>query len=304
MIRFLKISLLIILGMTSVSASTFADDKGWHFSWHDKGAYAPFQASQIDPRFPYMLYVPRSYDEDGEKEYSLVVWIHGTERGPFRFIESNAKFADENDLILLAPLFPANTHGHKDLENYKLIDYKGTRYDLVLLSMVDEVGSKYRLKSNKFNLSGFSGGGHFTHRFFYLHPHRLNAISIGAPGMVTMIDNTRDWWVGTKNLYARFNAHMNIHAMRKVKVQMVIGAKDTQGWGDEIEKDSPYNMGDYPGASYNAAGKNRQERMKNLKKNYEDNDISVEMVVVPEVGHDESGMFADMQKFFLKSFEK
>lgn len=36
-----------------------------------------------------------------------------------------------------------------------------------------------------FTLVGFSGGGQFVHRFFYLYPERLHAVSIGAPGRAT-----------------------------------------------------------------------------------------------------------------------
>lgn len=272
------------------------------FTWHDKGLWAPMQASQIDPRFHYMVYAPRSYDEHNTKEYSLVVLVHGTERGAFRYIAENAKFADDNDVILLAPMFPANTHGGKDLENYKLIDYKGTRYDLVLLSMVDEVSSKYRIKNNKFSMFGFSGGGHFTHRFFYLHPHRLNAISIGAPGMVTFIDDTANWWVGTKDLYRKFNTHLNLNAMRKVKVHMVIGENDTDAWNAKIEHSSPFRMGDEPRATYHSGGKNRQDKMRSLKKNFEDNGITVNMEIVPKAGHDESQLFTAVQVFLKHNF--
>ncbi len=274
------------------------------FTWHDKW-YVPFQASQVDARFPYMMYVPTDYDENAKKEYPLVVLVHGTERGPHYYLDRNSEFAEENDVILLAPLFPVGTHGGKDLENYKLIEYKGTRYDLILLSMVDEVRSKYRIDGDRFYLFGFSGGGHFSHRFFYLHPHRLNAVSIGAPGMVTFIDDDSDWWVGTQNIYWKFNARMNPDAMRAVPVHMVIGAEDLESWEDEIEKDSPYYMGeDVPGASYNSAGANRQERMKNLKANFEEHGISVEMEIVPDAGHDETYMFPAMQKFFLSLIDE
>lgn len=270
------------------------------FTWHDKG-FVPFQASRIDPRFPYMLYVPEDYDEEAEQEYPLVVLVHGTERWPHEYLRYNSEFAEENDVILLAPLFPIGTHGQFDLENYKLLDYKGTRYDLILLSMVDEVTSKYRIQGNKFNLFGFSGGGHFTHRFFYLHPHRLNAISIGAPGMVTMINDEADWWVGTRDVYWRFNARKNLKRMSEVKVHMVIGEEDTGFWEKEIEKGSPYNMGpDVPEANYHAGGRNRQDKMRSLKTNYEDNGIAVEMEIVPDAGHDETKMFEYMQRFFQK----
>ena len=267
------------------------------FMWHDKGEWAPIQASQIDPRFQYMVYAPSSYKETGEKEYTLLVLVHGTERGPWRYIQNNTQFADENDLILLAPLFPANTHGGKDLENYKLINYKDTRYDLVLLSMIDEISSKYRIKDNQFHMFGFSGGGHFAHRFYYLHPHRLKSVSIGAPGMITLIDDSADWWVGTKNLYHQFNSHLNVNAMKKVPIHMVIGEKDVEKWEQKIEEGSPYRMNNEGRANYHWGGENRQDKLKSLKENYESMGITVELETVPNAGHEVDKLFPALQDF-------
>ena len=280
-----------------------ANSQSPRFHWHDKWM-VPFQACQVDPRFSYMMYVPKDYDEKAEETYPLVVLVHGTERAPHHYLEQNAAFAEEHDLILLAPLFPVGTHGRKDLENYKLIEYKGTRYDLILLSMVDEAMAKYRIEGNTFSLFGFSGGGHFAHRFFYLHPHRLEALSIGAPGMVTLIDDSRDWWVGTRDLYWRFNARLNPQAMRKVKVQMVVGGEDSDRWPDEIEKESPYYMPGTEGASYNAAGIDRKERLKTLRDNFKQHGIEVRFDIVPGAGHDETKIFPTMQDFFQKQLKK
>ncbi len=266
----------------------------------------PFIAAQIDARFIYKVHVPDDYDVKGTKTYPLVVLVHGTERSPHEYLRGNQEFAEQNDVILLAPLFPLNTHGQQDLENYKLIDYKGTRYDLVLLSMIDEIAAQYRLRDNKFYLHGFSGGGHFAHRFLYLHPHRLHAISIGAPGMITQIDDSSDWWVGTKNLYQRFNARLNLDAIRKVKVQMVIGGDDNDNseWARDISPNSPYYMGEgVKGASFTAAGRNRIERMQTLKKNFESNGIAVQMDVVPGVGHSAMPLFPTVQKFFIEALK-
>ncbi len=89
------------------------------------------------------------------------------------------------------------------------------RYDHILLAMVDEVGERLGRTFADFMLFGFSGGGHFAHRFFYLHPQRLSAVSIGAPGAVTLIDDQRDYWVGTRDLAARFGTAIDLPAMRK-----------------------------------------------------------------------------------------
>lgn len=267
------------------------------FGWHDHGV-TPYTASQVDPRFSYMLYIPNGYKENGTETCELLVLIHGTERRPDVFIENMRDFADKNRVILLAPLFPINTHGRQDLENYKLIEYKATRYDLILLSMVDETASKYRLAGSTFSMHGFSGGGHFVHRFFYLHPHRLRSISIGAPGLVTLIDNTADWWVGTRDLYRRFNVKMNLPAMRRVRVHMVVGAEDTEEWNEPITRDSEYWMGEgVKGADYNTTGKTRIERLATLKKNYEQHGIQVAMDIVPDAGHEDAKLFPAVRKF-------
>ncbi len=52
-----------------------------------------------------------------------------------------------------------------DLANYKRIEFQGIRFDHILLSMIDEVAAKYRLKSNRALMYGFSGGGQFCQRF-------------------------------------------------------------------------------------------------------------------------------------------
>ncbi|MDB5359229.1 MAG: hydrolase [Rhodospirillales bacterium] len=51
-----------------------------------------------------------------------------------------------------------------------------------------------------------------------LHPDRLWAASIGAPGSVTLLDLTRDWWVGTRDVQARFGIAVDPDTMAKVQV--------------------------------------------------------------------------------------
>lgn len=60
------------------------------------------------------------------------------------------------------------------------------RYDSVLLDMIDCVASEWgSIDTRTFAIVGFSGGGQFVHRFFYLYPERVHAVSIGAPGRAT-----------------------------------------------------------------------------------------------------------------------
>lgn len=258
--------------------------------------YTPFFAAQSDPRFCYCLFIPPEYEEKGDKDYNLIILIHGTERGPSQYREAFADFAARNDAIILAPLFPCNSFGGYDLDNYKFIECNGVRYDHVLLSMVDEVKAKYRLKDEGFLMFGFSGGGHFTHRFFYLHPERLKAVSIGAPGMVTLLDDRFDFWTGTRDLEEKFGKPLNYPAMRKVSVQMVIGAEDTELWeigmneGDEgwmagAELTGPFT---------------RRRKMDVLKESFENHGIAVQHDIVPEAAHMTKMMVPAVMNFFHK----
>ena len=264
---------------------------GKALSFYEFGPTALF-ASRSDQRFSYCLYVPIDYDEDAETRYPLVVVVHGTTRTAQTYRDEFAAFAERHGCIVLAPLFPGGVEEPGDLDNYKRIEYRGIRFDHVLLDMVDEVSEKYRTEPERFLLHGFSGGGHFAHRFFYLHPDRLLGISIGAPGMITLIDPERPWWLGTADLEERFGVPLRLDEMRKVAVQMVIGGEDTDTW--EInDHDSPRWV---DGAD--AAGRTRLERLAALRENYEQAGIPVRHDVVPGVAHDGYDLLEPVRNFF------
>ena len=264
---------------------------GRTLSYYERGATSLF-ASRSDQRFSYCLYVPSDYDEDGQTTYPLAVVVHGTTRTAQRYRDEFAAFGERHGCIVLAPLFPCGIEEPGDVDNYKRIKYRDIRFDLVLLEIVKEVSEKYRLESERFLLHGFSGGGHFAHRFFYLHPDRLLGVSIGAPGMITLIDSGRPWWLGTRDLEAHFGISLRLDEMRNVAVQMVIGGEDIATW--EINNhDSP---GWIDGAD--AAGRTRLERLAALRENYEQAGIPVRHDIVAGVAHDGYGVLEPVRSFF------
>lgn len=89
---------------------------------------------------------------------------------------------------------------------------------------------RFDIDTRRFCLHGFSGGGQFTHRFFYLHPRRLSAVSIGAPGRVTPAGPSQPWWLGTDGFAEVFGRDPDIESMRAVPVQMVVGDRDVDTW--------------------------------------------------------------------------
>ncbi|KAJ4407858.1 hypothetical protein N0V82_009814 [Gnomoniopsis sp. IMI 355080] len=245
-------------------------------------------ASRHDPRFCYSLYVPPDFTST-DTAPELIVAVHDSSRGFLGYRDALAEFGRWNNCIILTPLFPANVLGDDNRDGYKYIIEGPIRYDLLLLAIVDEVRHNYHLPpSPRFALFGFSGGGHFTHRFFLLHPHRLWAVSIGAPGSVTLLDPHRDWWVGTRDFQARFGGGgddaapgPDLAAMARVPVQMVVGKADLETWEITHRKGDRYWM---PGA--NDAGKTRPERLMRLRQSFEDAGIEVRFDLVSGMAHD------------------
>lgn len=258
----------------------------------DFGATTVF-ACGLDQRFCYCAYVPEDYDEHGSDRWPLAVIVHGTERGMQVYRDGFADFAERHGVIVLAPLFPVGITGPGDLSSYKLLRAGDLHYDAVLLAMVAEMQAKYRIEGDRVLMYGFSGGGHFTHRFLYAHPDRLLGASIGAPGVVTLLDFEHDWWVGVRNFEAVFGTPIDLDAIRRVPVHMVIGGDDTQTWEITIQPGNAWWM---EGADI--AGANRQDRMRSLRRSLEAQGVAVQQDTIPGIGHDDRTMLGAVKSFF------
>ncbi|MGY6497045.1 MAG: hypothetical protein ACXIUP_02340, partial [Microcella sp.] len=183
-------------------------------------------ASRADQRFPYCLYVPESATrralETGER-LPLAVIVHGTDRAVELYRETFIPFADASGCVLLLPLFPAGIGEPGELHGYKYLAWDGVHYDQVLLDMVDEVAEQVPVDAERFLLTGFSGGGHFTHRFLYAHPERVRAAAIGAPGIVTLLDAERSWPAGIADAEATIGRAIDPATVAGVPVQVAVG---------------------------------------------------------------------------------
>lgn len=264
-----------------------------HSFGHYELGYAACRASQADPRFSCFLYFPENYSFETADQYTLCVLIHGSSRTPHIYRELFADFAEQHRCIVLAPLFPVGITDAEDFSSYKFIKAGELRYDLVLLSMIEEFSTRYGVPGERFLMHGFSGGGHFVHRFFYLHAQRLMALSIGAPGMVTLLDDRLDWHCGIRGMAELLEAPIAWQAMREVPVQMVIGGDDTETWEITIKPDNRYWM---PGV--NDAGSNRLQRMEALRQSFLKAGITVQHDVVAGVGHEGYRLLDTVKSFF------
>lgn len=248
-------------------------------------------ASRSDPRFHYALYVPPAA-ADGAK-VDLLVAIHGTGRTSFlEFRDGFSGFGRWNDVAVLCPVFPVGVLGDGARSGYKYMIEGDIRYDRVLLDMVDEVAERYRQDWRQFAMFGFSGGGHFTHRFAILHPQRLWAASIGAPGSVTRLDPTRDWWVGIRDLPERFGITFDAAALARVPVQMIVGNADLETWEITHRPGGRFWM---EGA--NDAGPTRPERLKALAESFRAAGVEVQFDLLPGVSHQRLATLPKVQDF-------
>ncbi|MDQ6619767.1 MAG: alpha/beta hydrolase [Pseudomonadota bacterium] len=237
-------------------------------------------ACRSDPRFSYCMYLPPR-NAGRKTRPDLVVAVHGSLRPFMRYRDALSAFGRWNHCAILCPLFPAGVHGDGYGDGYKYLLEGDLRYDQLLLSMVDEVTAEHGLDGTRFGLFGYSGGAHLAHRFYTLHPDRLWAVSIGAPGSVTLLDWTRDWWVGVRNTQELFNVQVAPAVMRKVPVQMIVGQMDLETH-EIVHHEGERSW--MPGA--NDSGRNRPERLARLRDSYAAHDIAVRFDVVPDVAHD------------------
>ena len=223
---------------------------------YDSG-FTPWMTSRMNPRFPLSLYVPKSTSTSERSR--LLVLIHGTTRKDW-FRDSFRDFAERTGTVLLAPLFPVGAAAADDVHGYKWLDAHGMRFDLLVLDMIDQAAEIWPLATDRFALFGYSGGGQFAHRFLYLHPHRLTALSIGAPGNVTLPDPVRPWPAGLGGLEERFGVAFDAGAVRAVPIHLVVGGADTETWEIAKSPDDPVYV-----AGVNDESTSRISKLKRLR---------------------------------------
>jgi hypothetical protein len=250
----------------------------------------PFFASQHDQRLFYALYVPKDHTPEAEP-LPLVVIQHGTGRSAELYRDRWKQFAIDHRCVILTPLFPAGLMEPGELHSFKFLEYRGVRFDEELLHIVDEVGARFNTETARFYLHGCSGGGQFAHRFYYAHPGRLAGVSIGAPGRITQLDDSLPWWLGTGGFEERFGIAIDLGALRKVPVQMVVGGDDVEGW--EINNPGGPNWMD----GVEKTGSTRIERLETLRDNFVSQGIDVRFDVVPGVAHQGSLVIPVVQEF-------
>ena len=252
-------------------------------------------ACRADPRFSFCLYVPALYRQGPAAR--VLVAVHGTDRHSQSLRDLFCDFAEASNTIVLAPLFPVGIEDD-DLDNYKYLGNSGIRYDEIVLAMVAQVAASYGVDGERFSLLGFSGGAHLAHRFFYVHPERLDAVVVAAPGSVSLPDERYPWWAGLKDYEAVFGRPVPWAQMRKVPLHLLVGSNDVNPKGIIQGSTDPRWV---EGAD--SAGANRLERVRTLYAQLQEHGMQVSLAQLDGVGH-QVGPIAGAAIEFLSSTER
>lgn len=179
----------------------------------------------------------------------VLVSVHGISRNARQHAATFARQCNRLGWYVVAPLF-----GTKRFPKYQQLGYskrrRGPRPDLALNAILDEVGRTTGAATDQVFLFGYSGGGQFAHRYAMIHPGRVRAAVLGAPGWYTFPDMGVAYPRGLAAVGDALAAEPDIERFLRLPVRVLVG-------GDDAERDEALNTS--PRIDHQQ-GRNRQER--------------------------------------------
>lgn len=251
------------------------------------GRFHALRAVPLDPRMSWCGFTP-----SGDVRATAVL-VHGSDRDPVGTVAAFRDWAERSGVALVAPLFPGDVRGDGEMNGYKSLVGDGVRYDLVLLDAVTRATETFDIPSGRFLLFGFSGGAQFAHRFALAHPARLSALSIAAPGNVSLIGSPHGWWPGVRDVREAIGVDLDMDALRSVPVHAVVGTADDGRDAIRVDPSEPRWV---EGA--NDAGATRGERLASLVEDWRAHGVEVRHEVLAGVAHELPPLATAAQRFF------
>lgn len=111
-----------------------------------------------------------------------LVAVHGIRRNARQQAELLAQRANAMGRPVIAPLFDRH-----EWPRYQQTVRRG-RADLALIALMDTLTKQGIWRTSQFELSGFSGGAQFAHRFAMLHPKMVSRLVVVSAGWYTFPD--------------------------------------------------------------------------------------------------------------------
>ena len=183
---------------------------------------------RTDPSQQYLLYVPARAGRGAP----ILVTVHGISRNVEEHAGLFAPYAEEHDVVLVAPFFPEERNeGYQRLGKGR----SGRRADLTLDAIVEEVARATGADGRRFRLFGFSGGAQFAHRYVLAHPERIIGAAIGAAGWYTFPDARTAYPYGLGPSSERTGLRFDPARFLRVPVTVFVGQQDIKG-GESLRR--------------------------------------------------------------------
>lgn len=106
------------------------------------------------------------------------------------------------------------------------------RADWALLALMTALRAQGQVADGRFDLSGFSGGAQFAHRFAWLYPDMVDRLCVTAPGWWTFPDAGASWPRGMSAARSdhrpeAFWLNANLRRFLNRRITVCVGAEDT-----------------------------------------------------------------------------
>ena len=157
----MKFSVIFFVIILMISLSTNAQD-------NKQTAHSFEKEIKITLSANYLLYLPQDYTESNDKNFPLVLFLHGAgERGDdlekvkIHGLPKLINEGKEFPFIVVSPQCPENMFWNAD----------------VLSALLDEIEANYRIDTNRVYVTGLSMGGNGTWSLALAEPHRFAAIA-------------------------------------------------------------------------------------------------------------------------------
>jgi len=251
----------------------------------------PLKALQSDNRFSYCGYVPEGFNTNPDA-YRLLLAFHGSDRNALELSRLFQELSETAKFVVVCPLFAGGVAQPDNMDGYKFLYEYGLNYALVIDRIIAEVEQDLGSSFGRICLFGISGGAQCAHRYAIVRPGRLEAVSLVAPGVITIPGADLPWWEGTQDLEAVFGTAFVADRFRKIRFQLLVGARDTDD-GDIL----PNRKSRYRRRNADYGGSNRIERLDHLRRALTRMNVSVDFEIVPAAGHELEPMIGRVFRF-------
>lgn len=242
--------------------------------------------------WPYLLYVPETTDnfavllvEPNNSGQPSDDFAFHEDRAEFRFnVRSPLSYVLKSPLLV--PIFPRYIDLYTQaLDRNTLMTTRENlvRLDLQLVAMVDDAIERLAAQgitvNQRFFMMGFSASGAFASRFSAIHPERIMAAAIGAPGgwpiapVAEWLGHDMTYYLGISDLHLLTSRQFNLNEFKQVPLYLYLGDED-DNWDSQDGSTELHFL-----------GKLFQERWVVAEEIYQSIGSPAQFVLYPGIGH-------------------